>query len=96
MVNYYQQFRELRISTANNSSHPVWTPNQNLMFRAIHDWHHIKTGDGFDMLGEIQAYCEAVKTAPQSIHWILFSEIVLQAAVAIHTGAFPSQKLVRL
>jgi hypothetical protein len=95
MTNYHQQFGVLLISEANNDPHPVWKPHQNLAFRAVHDWHHIKTGAGFDMLGEIQTYHEAIKTAPPSIHWILFSEIVLQAAVAIHTGAFPAQKLVK-
>ena len=96
MIHYHLQFDALLISEANNNPHPIWTPNRNLMFRAVHDWHHIKTGAGFDIFGEIQTYCEAVKTAPESVHWVLFSEIVLQAAVAIHTGTFPVQKLVKL
>lgn len=90
----YQQTGDLLISSANNQS--VWSHSQNLMFRAVHDYHHIKAKASFDLIGEIQAYGEAAKTAPKSIHWILFSEIVLQAAAAIHIGTFPVQKLVKL
>lgn len=94
LLDTYQQTGDLLISSANNQS--VWSHSQNLMFRAVHDYHHIKAKASFDLIGEIQAYGEAVKTAPESIHWILFSEIVLQAATAIHTGTFPVQRLVKL
>lgn len=94
LIDTYIRTGDLLISSANNQS--VWTHAQNLMFRAVHDWHHIKAKAKFDLIGEIQAYGEAVKTAPESIHWIFFSEIVLQAATAIHTGTFPVQKLVKL
>lgn len=94
LIDTYIRTGDLLISSANNQS--VWSHSQNLMFRAVHDWHHIKAKARFDLIGEIQAYGEAAKTAPKSIHWILFSEIVLQAATAIHTGTFPAQKLVKL
>jgi hypothetical protein len=94
LLHTFIQTGDLLISAANNQS--VWSHAQNLMFRAVHDYHHIKANASFNMIGEIQAYGEAAKVAPKSIHWILFSEIVLQAATAIHTGTFPVQKLVKL
>lgn len=94
LIDTYIRTGDILISSANNQS--VWSHAQNLMFRAVHDYHHIKAKARFDLIGEIQAYGEAAKTAPKSIHWILFSEIVLQAATAIHTGTFPVQKLVKL
>jgi hypothetical protein len=94
LMHTYLQRRVLLISSANNDS--VWPPLHNLMFRAVHDWHHISGGCDFTLDGEIQAYVMASKTAPESIHWILFSEIILQAATAIHTNKFPDQKLCRV
>ena len=94
MANYDLTGR-LLISTAYNV-HPHWLPVENAQFRAIHDWHHIQAGAGFDMAGEIKAYQHAAAHAPVALDWILFSEIVLQAAAAIHTGSFQRQKLVRV
>ena len=85
----------LLISTAHNV-HPHWLPVENAQFRAVHDWHHISGGHGFDLMGELGAYQEARSTAPQEIWWILHSEILLQAAAAIRCGCFQRQKLVRL
>lgn len=93
MTAHYQRHNELLISAANNES--VWSFTDNLKFRAVHDWHHISGNCSFDLEGEIKAYKLACQSAPESIYWILFSEIVLQAAVAIHTGTFPDQKLVK-
>ena len=86
---------ELRLSTV-GADHPWFTRRENLTFRAVHDWHHLKLGAGFDLLGEMQTYWLARSLAPQSIWWILRSEIVLQAAAAIHTGRFQPQKLVKI
>jgi hypothetical protein len=83
----------LLISTAHNR-HPVWLPEENARFRAIHDWHHIIGQYGFDFAGEVGTYMLATTTAPRGIWWILWSEIVLQAAATIHTGEFQRQKLV--
>lgn len=82
----------LNVSTAHNS-HPHLTKSANAKFRALHDWHHIKLGadDSFD--GEFSTWWN--NNAPDSIQWILFSEIVLQAAAAIHVGQFAAQKLVK-
>jgi hypothetical protein len=85
----------LVISTAHNV-HPFWGYAQNARLRAVHDWHHLQSGAGYDLPGEIQAFRYAQSRAPEAIHWILFSEIVLQAAAAIHFGRFLEQKLVRV
>jgi len=85
---------ELLISIAHND-HPFVEGFQNAKFRAVHDWHHVITGADSTFAGEFAAYEHAVQRAPIEIHWILFSEIVLQAAACIATGTFQPQKLVR-
>ena len=88
----FRKSATLNISTAHNS-HPYLSKSANAKFRTIHDWQHIvlSADDSFD--GEYTTYWN--NNAPESIQWILFSEIVLQAAVAIHSGEFPAQKLVK-
>lgn len=86
---------ELLISVAHNS-HPYLSFTENAMFRAVHDWHHIISGSDDTLMGEIASYYVARTTAPQSIWWILRSEIVLQAAACIHYGRFLDQKLVKV
>lgn len=85
----------LYISVANNS-HPYLTPGENAQFRAVHDFHHIIIGADSSFAGECATFDHAASVAPQSIHWILFSEIVLQAAACLHTGEFQPQKLVKV
>ena len=85
----------LLVSTA-HSEHPWLSRLDNARFRAIHDWHHVIGGLDDSLTGEIGTYQIAKSTAPQGIWWILFSEIVLQAAACIHTGRFQQQKLVRV
>lgn len=91
----YLQVGTLLVSTANNA-HPFFTFNENAQFRAVHDWHHIIGGSDDTMEGEISTYLVTRSTAPQSVWWILFSEIVLQAAAYYGAGAFQAQKLVRV
>jgi hypothetical protein len=69
------------------------TLNVSTKFRAIHDWQHIVLSADDSFNGEFSTWWN--NNAPDSIQWILFSEIVLQAAAAIHTGKFPAQKLVK-
>jgi hypothetical protein len=78
-----------------HSEHPFLSVADNVRFRAVHDWHHISLNAGFCMAGELATFKQALMTAPKSIWWILFSEIVLQAAACIHTGEFQPQKIVR-
>ena len=90
---YWERTGKLLISTAHNR-HPFWLPVENAMFRAVHDWDHLTYGHAYDFEGELGAYRSAASTAPFQIRWILWSEIVLQAAVTVTTGQFPRQKLV--
>jgi hypothetical protein len=92
-IKYYRKTGRLIVSTA-NSEHPYISPLQNAMFRAAHDWHHITTGADDSLIGELTTYQLARDSAPRGIHWILRSEIALQAAARIVTGEFHPQKLV--
>ena len=94
-IAHYIKSGELVISVAHNS-HPHLTYSENAKFRAVHDWHHLIGGADDSMHGEILTYFIAQESAPVAIHWLLFSEIVLQAAVATHTGKFAPQKLVKV
>ena len=94
MQTHWDLWGRLLVTTAHNT-HPFWLPFMNAQFRAVHDWDHLQHGCGYDLDGEVSAFVAASETAPESIRWILFSEIVLQAAAAIHTGAFQRQKLIR-
>ncbi|WP_255017026.1 hypothetical protein [Cyanobium sp. A2C-AMD] len=78
-----------------NSDHPFLSVADNVRFRALHDWHHISLGAGFDITGEYRTFEQAILTAPKYLWWVLFSEIVLQAAACIATGEFQDQKLVK-
>ena len=95
MEETWDQHAILLISTAHND-HPYFEAGLNARFRAIHDWDHIQGSLGFNLAGELCAAGYAISTAPESIHWILWSEVALQAAAAIHTGEFQEQKLVRV
>jgi len=93
----FRRFNLLFVSSEhNNPNTALLTKGQNLRFRALHDWHHIMADSDASFEGECIAFNQAIKTAPKFIHWILFSEIIGQAAVAIVTGKFSAQKLVNL
>jgi len=94
MEDTWDQHAVLLISTAHNE-HPYFEAGLNARFRAIHDWDHLQSGCGFDFAGETTVAGYAMSTAPESIRWILWSEVALQAAAAIHTGEFQPQKLVK-
>lgn len=90
----YANTGQILISTAHNES--LWLDKaSNAHFRAVHDWHHLEHNLGFDVDGEHAAYLVAISSAPKSIHWILRSEIYLQAVACIETGSFQPQKLVK-
>jgi hypothetical protein len=91
------EVRWLPISRLNNEPNPdLMSTQQNLMFRAVHDWIHHKIGADATFEGELSVTLEHIKSAPESIHWILWSEVACQAAVTISTGQFPQQKLAKL
>jgi hypothetical protein len=95
LISTYEKTGSLLVSAAHNY-HPHWLPVVNLKFRAVHDYHHVKSGAGFDLEGEFKTYEMARKSAPIEIDWILYSEIVLQTAATLKLGEFCRQKLVRL
>jgi hypothetical protein len=76
-------------------SHPFLTDVENALFRAVHDWHHIVVNADSTLNGEMLTFEHACSTAPSEIHWMLRSEILLQAAACIATGEFQPQKFVR-
>jgi hypothetical protein len=83
----------LYISTDFNE-HPFFTPEQNLKFRAVHDWYtHIATGSEFSQRGEIKAYNNQAKVTPRAALPALFTEVVGQAMYATVHGDFPEQKV---
>tara|TARA_R100000664_G_C2750196_1_gene137507 strand:- start:635 stop:1279 length:645 start_codon:yes stop_codon:yes gene_type:complete len=83
------------------TDHPIFDPETNLKFRAVHDYMaHIQPighrGTGFDMKGEIQAYNAHLKTIPPSSAGALFTEVIGQASFFINNGYFPEQKIALL
>lgn len=83
----------LYISTDFNV-HPFFTPEQNLKFRAVHDWYtHIATGSEFSQRGEIKSYNAQAKVTPRAALPALFTEVVGQAMYATVHGNFPEQKV---
>ncbi len=91
---HWQLTGKLLISTA-FSDGAMWSPAANAKLRAVHDWHHLLSGQRFDWEGEVAACNYACSYAPDSIKWILRSEILGQAAACLVTGEFQPQKLVR-
>lgn len=82
-----------RVSSA-DSEHPLWTVEQNIKFRAVHDWytHYINKAD-FSLRGEIRAYNTYAKILPRDAVPAAFTEIVGQACSVIANGSFAEQKI---
>lgn len=94
-ITVYDNTGILPISVLHND-HPYLSFRDNARFRAVHDWHHILIGADSTMQGEIATFRHAKSTAPKSIHWLLFSEIVLQAAACLHNGGeFQPQRFIK-
>jgi hypothetical protein len=91
------EIRWLPISRLNNEPNPdLMSTQQNLAFRAIHDWTHHKIGADTTFDGELSVTLTHIESAPPEIRWILWSEVLSQTAVKIVHGKFPQQKLARL
>lgn len=85
----------LLISTLFNESE-LLGPEINLIFRSIHDVHHVKLNVDFSWEGEC-ASTRHIMSLTDNILFkqILFSEILGQSAVCLSTGTFPEdQKIV--
>ena len=86
--------RYLVVSTDNNF-HPVWTYEENLRFRAVHDWYgHILTGYDFTLDGELAAYRATGELHTPSAKHALFTEVYVQALYCVVFGHFGEQKVV--
>lgn len=91
----------LKIYTG-ESHHPIWTPEENCIFRAVHDaLGHLagyKKGKGhrFDLRGEIGVYNRQLKVVSPDARDALFTELVGQVCAAIVTGKFQKQKICKL
>lgn len=86
--------RRLKVYIGGTES-PIMTHHHNVMFRAIHDYHHVLCGGDFTIDGEIKAFQHVCNlTQNPTLHKLFFSEIVLQAATYYATGSFPEQRIV--
>lgn len=90
--------RRMKVYTG-SSEHPVWTPEQNVRFRAVHDYIVHRAGEHpFTLRGELGAYNRHVKIAPPEARVALFTEIVGQTCSYWHNNEqfnFP-QKVAKL
>jgi len=83
----------LRISKEFNE-HDVFSPEQNMKFRAVHDYIvHILSNVDFSDKGEVAAFNAHAKLLPPKAIPAAFTEIVGQACYANARGAFPKQKI---
>jgi len=82
-----------------HSDHQVWTPEENWIFRSVHDalghlaGYEKGKGHGFSLRGELGVYNRQVKVVSPEARIALFTEVVGQACVSIATGRFPVQKI---
>lgn len=82
----------------NNQSCSIWTADENLKLRAVHDLDHILGRHDFSFEGEYTACMAGIKGTESHesfVRQVLFSEVAAQAAVFYETGRFVDcQKLV--
>ena len=106
MANDVKSNGVLKISKLFNN-HPVFTAEENLKFRAVHDYYtHIVCNQDFGLKGELKAYNTHARLAPPAALPALFTEVVGQACYAIDRGqvddngdfvpAFGDQKVAEL
>jgi hypothetical protein len=78
-----------------NSDHPIWTPDENVDFRIVHDiLGHYPTGGDFSWHGENDACnAHAMKLADPEARKALMTECLGQTGSAIKNGGFGDQKV---
>lgn len=76
----------------NNSS--IFPAEDNLRFRAVHDFFHFILNEPFTYEGESNVYEYQKRWYSEDTWNILKSEIVYQTAFAVYYNKFPDQKLV--
>jgi hypothetical protein len=76
------------------SDHPVFTMEENIIFRSVHDRIvHVQGNYPFGLKGELQSYNLHAKLAPKNALPALFTEVVGQVCQCIVKGDFPVQKV---
>ena len=96
MKSDYENTGKLKISI-DYSDHPLWSVEDNIVFRTVHDYIvHIRGGFEFGLKGELGSYNLHAKLAPKAALPALFTEIVGQAAYAVTNGDFPSQQKIAI
>jgi hypothetical protein len=84
------------------SEHPIWTPEENHLFRAVHDalghmaGYKKNRGHAFTLRGELGVYNRQIKVISPAARVALFTEIVGQVCTSIAKGGFPPQKVCAL
>lgn len=93
VINDLIKNKRLLVATEGND-HPVWTPEQNLKFRAVHDIFGHKHGStSFAFKGEVRAYNQHLKTLPPESYPAMFTEVIGQAAYFNTRRKYPVQKI---
>ena len=96
MANSYKNEGKLYISI-DYSDHPIWSVEDNIVFRTVHDYIvHIRGGFEFGLKGELGSYNLHSKLAPKAALPALFTEIVGQACYAVTTGDFPKDQKIAI
>jgi hypothetical protein len=96
MKQEYNQTKVLKISI-DYSEHPVFSVEDNIVFRTVHDYiAHIQGDHDFGPKGELACYNLHAKMASKDAIPALFTEVVGQASTTIVTGDFPIQKIALL
>jgi hypothetical protein len=76
------------------SEHPVFSVEDNIVFRTVHDYIvHILGNKQFGAQGEIASYNLHAKLVPREAIPAIFTEVVGQACTRVVTGSFPVQKI---
>lgn len=80
-----------------HSTHPVWSVEENVAFRAVHDTlGHWPARSDFSWEGENAACAAHAPLMPLLARQALFTECIAQTAYTVTEGAFPEQKTVLL
>lgn len=93
MINDIRNNRNFVVSTA-NSEHPIWTPEENVNFRIVHDvFGHAATDGDFGWHGENDACSTHFGLSSPEARKALATECLGQTGYAINRGNFTDQKV---
>lgn len=83
---------QLEINTE-HCEHPLWTPEENCIFRIAHDViPHALYLRPFSLEGEVLSFHDHVRRAPAEARLALFTEIFGYAAIRYSTGVYPEHQ----